>query len=846
MRKFWRPARSRPIRLFLIAMLAVPLVSLVALWAFAASITVRSAISDHTYNTSVTSLTTALEPLTIELPAERDASYVWLIGDRRSSQAPLLATRKLVDEAIPAAGSALQGGSLFADSRPAINALFAQLAQLGRIRAAIDSGAMSPSAAFQAYSGMMDAEFRFFKSSLQYRPTSLAEVSIGTVDAAYVYELARREATLVDGALADRGQMSPSARQLFASSAANRSLLMNDVLAFLTPDLRAPYLSVVNSPEYQGYQAMEDRILASLGGSGPIPVTAAAWQASSNTYLAAMLGAEFKTSTALAATTASLTNQQVTEAVLAGGAGLLAVVVSVILLVWFGRKVTRDLTRLDNNVRGMAQERLPRVVEQLRRGDDVDVLAESPPPDTSTIQEIARIAESFAAVQRAAVGAAVDQARMRKGVNQVFLNISMRSQSLLHRQLAMLDSMERRTGEAKALADLFRLDHLTTRMRRHAEGLIILSGATPGRGWRDPVPVVDVLRASVAEVEDYVRVDVVSESQDLVAGNAVNDVIHLVAELIENATAFSPPNTRVEVRADRVGVGLVAEIEDRGLGLGADDIDDINRRLASPPEFDLADSEQLGLFVVGRLAARHHIKVSLRPSAYGGITAVVLLPFGVIVREEDASLTDDPRNWPAAAAGAQDVRPSATLEHLMTDASARGGERQRPEGRRISPHPAGELEQTAPEARAALSSPPAAPWAAPPAWDASPMTPWPDALKPAATRQAEPPEGLSVDSGADQPRLPLSRSPAGAGRPSPVSSGSHLGMPVRVPQASLAPQLRGRPEFAWWTTAPEEPEVDERSPEVTGNMMALMQQGWQRGRVDDLDDPEGAPSNGTD
>src|SRR5580693_456481 len=845
MRKFWRPARSRPIRLFLIIMLAVPLVSLIALWAFAASITVRSAISDHTYNTSVTSLTTTIEPLTIELPAEREASYLWLISGRRSSDASLLVTRRLVDEAIPAARSALQGGSLFADSRPAINALFAQLAQLGKIRAAIDSGAMSPPAAFQAYSGMMDAEFGFFKSSLQYRPPSLAEVSIGTVDAAYVYELARREATLVDGALADGGQMSASARQLFASSAASRSLLMNDVLAFLTPDLRAPYLSVVNSPEYQGYQAMEDRILASPGGSGPIPVNAAAWQASSNTYLAPMLGAEFKTSTALATMTASLTNQQITEAALAGGAGLLAVVVSVILLVWFGRKVTRDLTRLDDNVRDMAQERLPRVVEQLRRGDDVDVLAESPPPDTSTIQEIARIAESFAAVQKAAVEAAVDQARMRKGVNQVFLNISMRSQSLLHRQLAMLDSMERRTGEAKALADLFRLDHLTTRMRRHAEGLIILSGATPGRGWRDPVPVVDVLRAAVAEVEDYVRVDVVSESQDLVAGNAVNDVIHLVAELIENATAFSPPNTRIEVRADRVGVGLVAEIEDRGLGLGADDIDDINRRLASSPEFDLADSEQLGLFVVGRLAARHHIKASLRPSAYGGITAVVLLPFGVIVREEDAALTDDPRDWPAAAA-AQDVRPSDALEHLMTGVSARGGERQRPEGRRISPHPAGELEQTAPEARAALPSSPAAPWAAPPAWDASPMTPWPEALKPAATRQAEPPEGLSVDSGADQPRIPLSPSPAGAGQPSPVSSGSHLGMPVRVPQASLAPQLRGRPEFGWWTTAPEEPEVDERPPEVTGNMMALMQQGWQRGRVDDLDDPEGAPSNGTD
>ncbi len=341
--------------------------------------------------------------------------------------------------------------------------------------------------------------------------------------------------------------------------------------------------------------------------------------------------------------------------------------------------------------------------------------------------------------------------------------------------------------------------------------------------------------------------DVVSESQDLVAGNAVNDVIHLVAELIENATVFSPPNTRVEVMADRVGVGLVAEIEDRGLGLDADDIDDINRRLATPPEFDLADSEQLGLFVVSRLAARHHIKVSLRPSLYGGITAVVLLPFGVIVREEDASLADDPRNWPPVAAGAQVVQPAAMLGHLTTGgASARGGGWQRPEGPWISAHPGGELEQTAPAARTVLPPHHTGPWAAPSAWDASPVTPWPDALKPAAARKAEPPEGLSPDNGADQPHVPLSPPPAGAGRPDPASSGSHLGMPIRVPQASLAPQLRGRPDFGWWTTAPEEPAVDERPPEVTANMMASMQQGWQRGRVDDLDDPEGAPSNGTD
>jgi hypothetical protein len=835
-----RSVRSRPIRLFLITMIVVPLASLVALWGVVADVTVRGAIADHEYNTSTEAITNAVLPLTLGLPAEREATYLWLISGRTASQLPMLTARQEVNRAIPAARSAL--GSLNLNTKPAFSELLAQLGQLGSIRAAIDSGAMSPTAAFQAYDGIMNAEFSLFDASVQDRGAPLVETSIGSLDGAYAFEMLEREIALVTGALADGGQMSASAGQLFVASAASRSLLMNDTLIFLPSNIRSPFVRIVNSPAYQNFQAMEDQISASAGTSGPIPVNAAAWQAASGTYLAEIESAVLNSSTILSNTSASLGSTQVTEAVVASGSGLFVLVVSVILLVWFGRKVTRDLTRLDNSVRGMAQERLPRVVERLRRAEDVDVLAESPPPDTSTIREVARIAESFATVQREAVTAAVDQARMRKGVSQVFQSISMRSQSLLHRQLGMLDLMERRASEPRALADLFRLDHLTTRMRRHAEGLIILSGATPGRGWRDPVPVVDVLRAAVAEVEDYVRVDVVSESRDLVAGNAVNDVIHLVAELIENATVFSPPNTRVEVRADRVGAGLVAEIEDRGLGLGAEDLADINRRLASPPEFDLANSEQLGLFVVGRLATRHNIKVSLRPSAYGGITAILLLPFGVIVREEETSLADDARRRTPAAAGTQDVPASAEPGRLMTvGASARAGQRQPPEG----PGTTAELEHPVPQLRAALPPPAAAPRTAPLHWGASLMTPWPEAFKPAHTRRQEA-NGLGARSGADQPLVHSSGSPASAGGPGPVSSGSHLGMPIRVPQASLAPRLRARRGLGWWTTPPEEPEVDERTPEVTREMMALMQEGWQRGRVDDLDDPEGAPGNGTD
>jgi signal transduction histidine kinase len=569
---------------------------------------------------------------------------------------------------------------------------------------------------------------------------------------------------------------------------------------------------------------------------------------------------------------ASASNRLVLEAALAGGLGLAAVVASVFLLVWFGRKVTRDLGGLNDSVREMATERLPSVVERLRRGDDVDVDAESPPPGTSSIQEISRIAESFGTVQAAAVSAAVDQARLRKGVNQVFLNISMRNQSLLHRQLGMLDSMERRTSEPEALADLFRLDHLTTRMRRHAEGLIILSGAVPGRGWRDPVPVVDVLRAAVAEVEDYVRVDVTSETDELVAGNAVNDVIHLVAELIENAAAFSPPNTRIEVRAERVGNGLVAEVEDRGLGLPAEELADINRRLESSQEFDLAASEQLGLFVVSRLAERHDIKVSLRRSVYGGTTAVVLLPFGVVVRKEEAGPPVDQAGAARSLTGRHRLLPAIAPAPAITpghdtgeEAATWPGERRWPPAPpayplapwETGPQPrlaeaeaaAAPHAPTAPQAaitpQAAIApQAPAAPQAAAssaaPAWWDDMATPWPDAFHPGTSRREPAPPGAP---GEDAP----SRSPRALEQPGPASSGSHLGMPIRVPQASLAPQLQRRRGADPQTAAePEEPDVDPRSPETMRNMLASMQQGWRRGRMDDLDTPSGAPGNGTD
>jgi len=849
---FKRPVRSRPIRVFLISMFAVPLVSLLALYGFAASITVSNAISDHEYNVSAAAIASGVEGLTIGLPQERVQTYLWLISGGTLPKAPLVAARKLVDQGIPHVRTALnaQQGLLSAQSRSDLNTLFAELGQLGKTRAAIDSGAMSPTDAFGVYDTIIDHLFLYFDTSIQDRGASLTGISVGAADSGYAFEMTTREIALVGGALLNHGQMSETARTLFAGSVANRHLLMNESLALMTPSLAAGYISMENSPAYRQFQTMESQVLASPGRT--VPVKAADFQSASQAVVGVMEKVEVDNGHRLTAMSASLSDRLVLEAALAGGLGLAAVAASVFLLVWFGRKVTRDLTGLNDSVREMATERLPSVVERLRRGDDVDVDAESPVPGTSSIAEVSRIAESFGTVQSAAVSAAVDQATLRKGVNQIFLNISMRNQSLLHRQLGMLDAMERRTSEPEALADLFRIDHLTTRMRRHAEGLIILSGSVPGRGWRDPVPVVDVLRAAVAEVEDYVRVDVNSESEDLVAGSAVSDVIHLIAELVENATVFSPPNTRIEVRAERVGTGLVAEVEDRGLGLSATELADINRRLASSQEFDLANSDQLGLFVVSQLAARHEIEVSLRRSVYGGTTAVILLPFGVIVRQEEAPpVRNEQGEWVSDNGRTLTGRHRLPAPSRALEVGSRTGEWSAASDGNGS----GPASQTAPLAPWEIGPPPTLPTATPspgrvtasraagPPWDGETTDSWStESYGP----QAVPASSIRRDPPPDRPaHQHASRAPGELDGPGGTPGQSHLGMPIRVPQASLVPQLRSRPGAA----RPAEEETSEstaRSPEATRSMLSMMQQGWRRGRLDDLDDPEGAPGNGTD
>jgi len=312
------------------------------------------------------------------------------------------------------------------------------------------------------------------------------------------------------------------------------------------------------------------------------------------------------------------------------GAGLVVVIVVVIRLAWLARRLADDISGLTATAGALADERLPRIVAALRSGEQV---TEDPAGQWSgtRITEIAAAEAAVAGLYRAAVTAATAEAGLRNGFRHILVSLGRRNQSLLHRQLRIIDGLEQQADNPSALADLFTLDHLTTRMRRHAESLTILSGAAAGRSWSGPVPVIDVMRAATAEVEDYTRVTVITDSDEAVAAPAVTDMIHLLAELIENATLFAPSTTRVEVRAERVANGFAIEVEDRGLGIPHDQLVQINAQLANPPDFDMADADRLGLFVAGRLAARHSVHVSLTPSAYRGTKAVVVLPDSIVL-----------------------------------------------------------------------------------------------------------------------------------------------------------------------------------------------------------------------
>ncbi|WP_329472311.1 nitrate- and nitrite sensing domain-containing protein [Streptomyces sp. NBC_01723] len=385
------------------------------------------------------------------------------------------------------------------------------------------------------------------------------------------------------------------------------------------------------NPVIEASDQYAGRALSGVNGLGDLkPRSYQDWLDESSTKIQQMKNIELKLLEDMEQQARELRNESEREAIISGVLILLVLGVSLVGAFVVARSMIRSLRRLEDTATKVAQDRLPELVKQLSETDpqDVDTSVES--VGVHSRDEIGRVAAAFDDVHREAVRLAAEQALLRGNVNAMFTNLSRRSQGLIQRQLSLISELESREADPDQLSSLFKLDHLATRMRRNGENLLVLAGEEPGRRWTRPVPLVDVLRAAASEVEQYERIELASVPTTEVAGRVVNDLVHLLAELLENATSFSSPQTKVKVTGHALPDGRVLiEIHDTGIGLSPEDLAAINERLASPPTVDVSVSRRMGLFVVGRLSQRHGIRIQLRPSDSGGTTALVMLPVDV-------------------------------------------------------------------------------------------------------------------------------------------------------------------------------------------------------------------------
>ncbi|WP_404816320.1 nitrate- and nitrite sensing domain-containing protein [Streptomyces thermolineatus] len=928
------------------ALLMVPLVSLIGIWGFASVVTGRDVVGLLGVERITQGIGYPLDEVVETLQHERREALVYLADPRRSTaQADLERSQDATDEAVEAfrevAAEENLRSALRQSSLTRMDTVVDRLGDIGELRTGISETKTTRIEAYRSYTRLIDAAHDFFGTVNPLNNGDLDRQARVLTELARAREGIAREDALYAAAAAS-GRTSTAEMRAFSDSVAEQRMLFGNSPGTVSEAARRSYSDYWHGGTGRKLRAAEERIVAAGVSGAPTAVGAQEWGGLTATALDDLAVLHRRTVEDFQGNVEPFARSVLLKAGIAGGLGLIAVVASVVVSFRIGREIAHDLSELRKEALEASGTRLPRVMRRLAAGEDVDVAAEVPEHEYGD-DEIGQVGQALGTLQTAAVEAAVKQARMRRGVSEVFVNLARRSQALVHRQLTLLDTMERRTEDAAELADLFRLDHMATRMRRHAEGLVILSGAAPSRQWRKPVQLIDVVRAAIAAVEDYERVEVRRLPRLAVNGPAVADLTHLIAELIENATVFSPPQTTVQVHGEAVANGFVLEIDDRGLGMTPDGLLEANLRLAETPEFELSDTDRLGLFVVSRLARRQNVRVSLRPSPYGGTSAVVLIPSGLLSEDAESSRTGEQRAPKASAPApvglaavpaAGDERPEGSEDRSGGDSASSSGpglralldaerERGRSRGRSAAPaarqderpgrgdtdsahsqafrqwgipdgpaagdeprdHPVGDRGDRSADDRpagppqagdrtgtglprrrtprlvtgdGAPGGPPALPRRrrqATLAGGAVGSTDPEGANPPPAEEREAAPEPSGVPSGTPAPapaavaapEAAPAPAPEAAARPRPAGPG---GLPRRVKQASLAPQLRAsaatRGGAGGRADSSRESAARERSADEVRARMASLQRGWQRGRTEADTEDSGAqgPSQG--
>ncbi|MGW3146086.1 sensor histidine kinase [Streptomyces sp. NPDC001177] len=641
--------RLGSIRLSLILLALVPSVTLTAMW----GVTTTQMFTEGLRLRSQTQLSRSTGAMgteaTLALQRERSLSAVW-VASGHGSRAALDAQRKKTDAAV----AKLVDRTDAIKKAPArikdrLYSVVASVSSLEYYRGQVDDPTdITAAQALGQYTSIIDDQIHGFQELSQVDDGDLTSQAGPLVALEHAAELVSEEDTLVTLA-GPAGSMDEKTWAAFAQLVnARRWLVEDQIVPSLTGDAKRQTERILQSADWKTLESIEDKVLAARATMGKdhriaLPDVQKQWRAAlikvSDAY-SALIGQQ---TTDLLHRSADKAHELLVTAACLSVGGLVAL----LLCVGMSWRITRSLSRRLHGLRmatlGLAEDRLPDVVARLDRGERVDVELATPPLDYGE-DELGQVAEAFNTAQRTAVHTAVELADTRRGFQKVILGIARQSQNLVNLQLTKLDGLERQHTDPDVLKGLYELDSTASQLRRYEENLVVISGERPGRSWTEPVALIDILRSAVGEVAEYQRVDVRTDEEVSLAPPAVADVIHLLAELIDNATVYSPAPSPVEVRAAMVAKGLAIEVEDRGLGMSEEDYASLNAQLAVEPQFDvvaLADDLRLGMFVIARLATRHGIAVTLRPSPFGGTTAIVLVPHEIVVRETPAPAAPD-------------------------------------------------------------------------------------------------------------------------------------------------------------------------------------------------------------
>ncbi|MEV6338833.1 nitrate- and nitrite sensing domain-containing protein [Nocardia vinacea] len=630
------------VRARILAIALIPSLTLMTISVGAAGYLVQEGQHAKSFAQSLQSGITAEKNMIAAVQQERLQSVRNLAGmDPGAPLQSMSVARGNLDQALRTLASSVAQLNKTANDQmlSAIEAFNAVVHELPTIRGGIDAGTLSISDAYGFFNKLLDSVSRATLVIGRTAPdpgvaSQVAELN-RMIDA---MEAVSRSTALATVALGPGlpPQLVAEYRNLVGFYRTEIPQLAGDLGGLEADKINA----MVAAPAWQEVSTMESWLIsppapAKSGATASPPIAVDDWRAAADQVSGHLLDVWDSQNRKAQEAAVDVSDSKARSSLIAGSGVAAIAILALLLSIWLANRLIGRLRRLRAETLELAERGVPEIMGRLSDGEDIDPETEAARLDFGN-DEIGSVANAFNRAHTAAVAAAVTEARTQEGVRAVFLNIAHRSQIVAHRQLEILDEAERREENPALLETLFKLDHLATRERRNAENLLILGGGQPGRQWRRPVPLMELVRSAIGETLDYTRVRTGRMPQVSVVGSVVAGLIHLLAELVDNATSFSPPQSRVDVTGNLVGKGVVVEITDQGMGIPDDELERANEMLREPPVFGVATlsvDSRMGLFVVSQLGVRHGISVRLAESDYGGIRAIVLVPAALIVTE---------------------------------------------------------------------------------------------------------------------------------------------------------------------------------------------------------------------